>query len=524
MNTFDSVISKVIPNSYQVEQRGNAFLFEVPLTDLTGLCRKLYVDQALQLKTITATDQRKEGKGFKIYYVFGVPEEHVFIVPVITIQDGESFPSITSVIHEATWYERKIHSFFGLVANGHPLLTPLILHENWPESVHPLRKEFDWKERPAEAHGTYEFQQVEGEGIYEIPVGPVHAGIIEPGHFRFSVAGEEIVLLEPKLGYKHKGTEKLFEQMTPEEGIRLAERISGDMSFSHSLAYCQAIEQMAGIEVSNRASMLRVIFSELERLANHLNDIGFIMLDTGYSFGGSQCARLRERIMQLNERLTGSRFLRGVTAFGGVGCDMNAQNQEYLLKEVKAIELDFSEIVDIANESTSVLNRLTGTGTIDRQIAIDHGAIGIAGRAVGIRHDARKEYPYAGYAKLSFEMAIENEGDVKARWMVRIKEVFMAVSLIEQACAFMPKSGKLQAEGGIMLPKEAMSIGVTEGWRGDIVYVVMTDTDGRFARVDVRDPSFLNWTILGHAGKGNIVPDFPLINKSFNLSYSGYDL
>jgi Ni,Fe-hydrogenase III large subunit/NADH:ubiquinone oxidoreductase subunit C len=524
MSTLDSLISRYIPESYPVEQKGNILLVDVDVSNLVEYCGHLYADCALPLKTITATDERKDGKGFRILYVFGIPGENVFIIPFVTLQEGETFPSVVSVIHEASGYERKIHSFFGLRAEGRPALSQMILHDNWPQTVYPLRKDFDWNERPSEAKGVYEFQKVEGEGVYEIPVGPIHAGVIEPGHFRFSVAGEEIVLLEARLGYKHKGIEKLFEQRSPEEGIRLAERVSGDTSFTHALAYCQAVERMAGIDVAERAACIRVVFSELERLANHLNDIGFVMLDTGFSFGGSQCSRLRERIMQLNESLSGDRFLRGLIAFGGVKKDLNAKHQEHLLEELKSIKEDFSKIIEVAYESTSLLNRLDRTGRLDHQIALDHGVTGIAGRAAGIEHDARKEYPYAVYGKLKFEMALETDSDVEARWNVRIKEVYTSMALIEQVCDSMKKAGKLQAEQKVVLPKHGIAIGIAEGWRGDIVYTLLTDSDGNYLRVDVRDPSFPNWHAVGHAVKGNIVPDFPLINKSFNLSYSGYDL
>jgi NADH:ubiquinone oxidoreductase subunit C len=260
MNTNKTLIDRFALEAYRAEQKGNVVLLEVPCSDIVELCRRLHDDHALSLKTMFAVDMRKEREVFRIVYLFGIPGESEFIAPTIFVRDGESFPSITSTIHEASGYERKIHSFFGLVAEGHPALAQMILHENWPQGSYPLRKDFDWNDRPAEAKGKYEFQKVEGEGIYEIPVGPVHAGIIEPGHFRFSVAGEEIILLEPRLGYKHKGTEKLFERCTAEEGIRLAERVSGDMSFTHALAYCQAVECLAGINVSERASYARDFF------------------------------------------------------------------------------------------------------------------------------------------------------------------------------------------------------------------------------------------------------------------------
>jgi Ni,Fe-hydrogenase III large subunit len=359
--------------------------------------------------------------------------------------------------------------------------------------------------------------------MYEIPVGPVHAGIIEPGHFRFSVAGEEIILLESKLGYKHKGIEKLFEILPLAEKLKLSERISGDMSFTHSLAFCQTVEKLADISVSERAQYLRVIYSELERLANHFNDFGFIMSDTGYSFGGSHGCRLREMIMQWNERLTGSRFLRGVNALGGVTQDISPEIKVKLISDLKKIKDDFAEVVAIAQNSSSVYNRLKGTGKLDRQIAEDHGAIGVAGRAVGIAADARIDFPYAAYAKLNFEMALETEGDVKARLDVRIKEIYSSIAIILEALERIP-DGNIFLEKVIELKKNSYAVSLAEGWRGEIVYFMATDTEGKINRVEVRDPSIPNWKVLGHAGKGNVVPDFPLINKSFNLSYSGNDL
>jgi Ni,Fe-hydrogenase III large subunit len=338
------------------------------------------------------------------------------------------------------------------------------------------------------------------------------------------MAGEEIILLEPKLGYKHKGAEKLFETLPMDDKLRLSERISGDTSYTHSLAFCQAVEKLADIKIPERAEYLRVIFSELERLANHFNDIGFIMLDTGYSFGGSNGARLREMIMQWHEQLTGSRYLRGVNAIGGVTKDISPEAAKKMLTDLQAIQKDFSEVVEIAEDSSSVLNRLQSTGKLEQQVAIDHGVMGVAGRAVGLVHDARIEYPYAAYGKIPFEIPLEAEGDVRARFYIRVKEVYSSVSIIEKALNDLPAGNKLQADSAIKLKKNSIAISAVEGWRGEIIYLIMTDAEGNITRVDVRDPSFVNWTVVGHSGKGNIVPDFPLINKSFNLSYSGNDL
>ncbi len=510
-----------VPARYTPETDGSITTFIVPAADIVDVCTQLYANDVLELKTITAVDERKEHGCFKIYYVFGVPREHTFIVPYIALDRTEAFPSLTRRMHEAALYERKIHTFFGLTPEGHPDLRPFLLHENWPAGVYPLRKDANVHAVPI-VKGSYAFARVGGEGVYEIPVGPVHAGIIEPGHFRFSVLGEEILLLEPRLGYKHKGIEKLFEQLPLSETVRLSERVSGDTSFTHALAFCQALESLAHVHVPERAAYLRVIFSELERIANHLNDIGFIAQDTGYGFGGASGMRLREQIMLWNERLTGSRFLRGVTVPGGVTSHVGAQDAALLRADLRNIKKDFDEVIAITLDNSTVKNRLEDTGTLALDIARDHGCIGVAGRAVGLMHDARIDYPYAAYRACAFEMALERSGDVEARLKVRVKEVRTSMSIIEDMLGALPE-GEI-ASALPALAKNRLGIGIAEGWRGDIVYFVATDSKGTISRVDVRDASFLNWPALAVAGKGNVVPDFPLINKSFNLSYAGNDL
>lgn len=508
---------------YRAKQDGNTYQYPVPEAEIVGVVKMLYNEPTLELKTMFAQDLGGS-QGFRVYYVFGVPKENVFLVPYIHIAN-EEFPSLARTIHETNGYERKIHSMMGLTPVGHPDLRPFILHENWPKTVFPLRKNFAFSKRPPEANGRYDFHVVRGEGIYEIPVGPVHAGIIEPGSFRFSVAGEEILLLEPKLGYKHRGVEKLFETLDVADMVRLSERVSGDTGFTHSLAFCQAIEQLAGISIPENARYLRVIYSELERLANHVSDIGFIMLDTGYSFGGSSCQRLREPLMQWNERLTGSRYFRGTCLVGGVTKKISKPVARNLTDFLELFIEDFREVVGIASESSSLFNRLEGTGTLTRQIALDHGVVGVAGRALGIPHDARKDYPYAGYTDLPVNLCLQEDGDVRSRLGVRVKEVYESVRLVKLAFSKLNDIGRCSTlNPPIRFKKNGLSIGVAEGWRGDIVYTVLTDENGNVTRVDVRDPSFLNWPPLALSGRGNVVPDFPLINKSFNLSYSGHDL
>lgn len=517
-------IQQYIPKDAVVEFFDNVAIFEVTAIELENIISDYC--QKFSLKMITASDERKENNCFRIWYIFAIPQENIFLIPFLRLDQTFNFPSLSPIIHEAWNYERKIKTFFGLNPVGHPDQQPIILHENWPADTYPLRKDFVFNTHPKFAHGDYKFQKVDGEGIYEIPVGPIHAGIIEPGHFRFSVAGELIVLLESRLGFTHKGSEKLFEVLTVENKIKLSEKISGDSSFSHSLAFCQALEKLSNVEVSKRAQYLRVIYAELERLANHFGDIGAIMTDAGFNFGGAQGGRLREIIMQINENLSGSRFLRDVNLIGGVTKDINENQKNKLITDMENIHKDFDEIITIAENSISLLNRLKSTGRISLKVADEHGVMGVAGRASGIANDTRVNHPYAAYQELMYnKIPNEKDGDVYARFMVRVKEVSISIKLIQTALQGMPLGPiNVSPLAKIKFKKSSLTLGLVEGWRGEIFYFVMTDARGNINRVALRDPSFINWTVLGHATTDNIIPDFPLINKSFNLSYSGNDL
>ncbi len=518
-------MEKYIPNGAQATQYGKVTTFGVSAADIIRVATDLQARHALTLKCITATDDRAAHDCFTLWYVFGAPKDRAYIMPYVQLKGTNTFPSLSTVIHSAWNFEKRIRSFFGLQPIGHPDSRPTILHENWPTGVFPLRKDFQWQTRPATAQGSYPFQVVEGEGIYEIPVGPIHAGIIEPGHFRFSVAGEEIVLLEPRLGFVHKGSEKLFEQLPLEAQVRLAEKISGDSSFSHALAFCQAVEQLGSTAVPERAKYLRVMYAELERLANHFGDIGAMMLDTGFNFGGSHGARLREVVMQLNARLTGSRFLRGTCVIGGVTKDISPDQRRQLVSDLQAIAEDFSQVIAVAEDSVSLFNRLKGTGVLTKAVAEEHGIVGVPARAAGIAFDTRTDFPYAAYAKLDLgDIPVEQAGDANARFQVRIAEAHAAIALIQQALRALPAGPIATPVDHVTLQKGAVAVSAVEGWRGEIVYFVQTDASGKITRVAPRDPSMLNWSALSHAGAGNIVPDFPLINKSFNLSYTGNDL
>lgn len=388
----------------------NVLVVSISASELERTASRLLKEQQMTLKTVVATDERGSiRKGFVIRYVFGASKESVFLVLELTVDSNlATFPSLVSVSQLFALYEQEIKSFFGLEPVGHPNPARIILHRHYPKDLYPLRKDFAWNTSfPLQTEDTItEVQGVEGEGVYQIPVGPVHAGIIEPGHFRFSVLGEEIIRFEAELGYVHKGTEKLFETLPLEKTLSLAEHISGDSSVHHTLAFAQAVESLTETVIPERAKLIRMVCAELERLANHFNDIGFIMLDTGFSFGGSHGARLRERIMQWNERISGNRFLRGMVVFGGVGRDIPTSLADALGDDLELLETDFQEVVSIAKHSDSLYNRLKETGRLDRQIADDYGVVGVGARALGKAMDARVDYPYA---ECSFQK-IRNRG------------------------------------------------------------------------------------------------------------------
>jgi Ni,Fe-hydrogenase III large subunit/Ni,Fe-hydrogenase III component G len=469
---------------------------------------------------MAATDRRADRAAFGVHYLFA-PERENWFVHATTMVGGDTptLKSLATFHYPASRFEREIADLFGIVAEGHPDPRPLVRHGFWPPDYFPLRKDAVPRDFTDDGR-SFPFTEVGGEGVYEIPVGPVHAGIIEPGHFRFSVVGETIIDMKSRLYFTHKGTEKLFEGRELAAGVDLAERISGDTTVGHALAFCQAVEAAAGVEVPERAKYVRVVLLELERLYNHVGDFGMIANDTGYAVAHSHCFRIRERLLRLNKRLTGSRLLRGGLVPGGVAVDIPTEPD--VPAEVTAALRDFDEIAELSLENTLVLDRLDGAGRLTKRTARDHGVLGYVARASGIDIDVRRDRPFAAYDRLAFQVPVFESGDVKARTLVRLHEARQAVELIRQAVDQMP-AGSLRASVPT-LPAFAPAFAVVEGWRGTIIHWVMGDAHGRLGRVKVMDPSFLNWRALSYALLKNIVPDFPLCNKSFNQSYSGNDL
>ncbi len=507
--------------------RGNELHGRLAPGGARQLAEHLHSETGAELALMVAEDRRAIDGGFAVHYLFAQRAANWFVHATQPVDPHHPVIDSLAVFHyPASRFEREIRDLFGIVPEGHPDPRPLVRHGFWPDDYHPLRK--DEAPRAFEDDGrTFPFGEVRGEGVYEIPVGPVHAGVIEPGHFRFSVVGETIIDMKSRLYFTHKGTEKLFEGRDPADGVALAERISGDTSVGHAVAYCQAVEAATGLEAPERAQYVRVVLLELERLYNHVGDVGAIANDTGFAVAQSHCLRIRERLMRLNKRVAGHRLLRGVVAPGGVHRDVPADLD--LPGEIDRLVADFAEVADIVRANTLVMDRLEGTGRLTTATARDHGVLGVVARASGLDIDARRDHPYAAYARLRFDVPVFTTGDVLARTLVRVEEIHQSAGLIRQAVEAMPHGPLAPARDTLDAALRSASgappaFGVVEGWRGLIVHWVRVDRNGRLERVKAFDPSFLNWRPLSYAVLNNIVPDFPLCNKSFNQSYSGNDL
>jgi Ni,Fe-hydrogenase III large subunit/Ni,Fe-hydrogenase III component G len=501
-------------------ERGNELHCRIARGAAQRLAALLRADFEAELALMAANDRSDKGL-FEVNYLFANDRENWFVHATKELsREDPTISSMATFYLPASRYEREIKDLFGIEAMGHPDPRPLVRHAFWPQNYFPLRKDAVPPDNFEDDGTPFPFKSVGGEGVYEIPVGPVHAGIIEPGHFRFSVIGETVIDLKIRLYFTHKGTEKLFEGRLPADGIELAERISGDTTIGHSLAYCQALESLAATEVPRRARYLRVVLLEMERLYNHISDFGAIANDTGFAIAQAHCSRLRERLFRLNKNLTGNRLLRGGIVPGGVGFDV--PDGFDLPGELYTILGDFNEIVDISLKNTILTDRLEGAGCLTKETAMDHGVLGYVARASGLDIDARRDHPFAAYGELDFAVPVFESGDVYARTMIRVKEASQSVGLIRQAIKRLAP-GPL-ASPLAQLPAFKPAFGIVEGWRGAIIQWVMVDDRGKMYRVKIKDPSFVNWPALSFALLKNIVPDFPLCNKSFNLSYSGNDL
>jgi Ni,Fe-hydrogenase III large subunit/Ni,Fe-hydrogenase III component G len=445
----------------------------------------------------------------------------VLVLTLPLTASDPNYPSIEQWFPSANRMQRAVTDLSG-VRSTDADTRPWLRHAAWPESFHPLIHTNTPPSPAVPVVDNYPFVPVEGDGVHEIPVGPVHAGTIEPGHFRFSVVGEKVLRLEERLGYAHKGIERRFTEFPLLSGQRLAARVSGDSAVAYSWAYCQALEGMAAAQLPPRASWLRALALELERLANHLGDIGAIANDAGFAFGLAQFSRLKEALLRTTEQALGQRYLMDLIVPGGTRVDLSSGARLLLIESTQSIAAEVKTLRAIYDEHAGLRDRFVGAGIVTPALATQLGLTGLAGRASGQAFDLRCDLPCDPYGDLAPKKIVRTEGDVAARVAVRFDEVTESNRLVQQILQELPIGPHHVT---ISIPNEdAFGIGMIEGWRGPTFLALEAGARGMIRRCHPHDPSWQNWPVIEHAIIDNIVPDFPLINKSFNLSYSGHDL
>lgn len=444
---------------------------------------------------------------------------------VVTEVEAER-PLSSIAAHEpaASWYEREVRDQYGIQFTGSPDARPLILHENWPAAFNAMTQSpADLpplsSAAPPSRMRDYRFLRVKGEGITEVPVGPVHAGIIEPGHFRFSVVGDTVLHLELRHFYTHKGTERLFQGCPILSGSMLAESVSGDNCFAHAVAYCQAIEAALHVPVPPRAMALRLLGLELERLVAHIGDVGALCNDVGFVVGVARGARLKEALLQASTQWMGTRYWRAIAAPGGMRKDVQANGTAEFLRVLDKTTAEFAELASIVLETPSVQNRFDAAGILKRHVARDLAVVGLVARASGVDMDVRRDHPCGWYSTVTLRIPVLHYGDVMARARVRIEEVAISAVLIRETLNSLPSGPICEA---FDFTARAQAYSAVESPRGELFYWVEAE-NGAITRCHIKSPSFQNWPALPFAVIGNIIADFPLVNKSFNLSYSGCD-
>jgi Ni,Fe-hydrogenase III large subunit/Ni,Fe-hydrogenase III component G len=437
---------------------------------------------------------------------------------VVASDVGESYPALTPDCPQAHWFEREIAEQWGVRPEGHPWLKPIRFHASYRTGHDAWRRKATDDLLPS----VTDFYQVDGEEVHEVAVGPVHAGVIEPGHFRFQCHGESVLHLEISLGYQHRGVERSTIGGPTPRTIHLMETLAGDTTAGHALAYCQAIEALAGATPSPRAEALRGIALELERLANHTGDLGALAGDVGYLPTASYCGRLRGDFLNMTALACGSRFGRGWVRPGGVGFDLDPARGTEMLDRLARTYKDVSGAVGLLWETPSVAARFEDTGIVSADTGEDLGMVGVAARACGIERDVRFEFPYGIYRFSHIPVSTWHTGDVFARAQVRWLEITRSATFIREQIEALP-AGTPRVDVGPLRP-DSLVVSLVEGWRGEICHVVTTDAQGRIGHYKVVDPSFHNWMGLAMALRDQQISDFPLCNKSFNLSYCGHDL
>jgi Ni,Fe-hydrogenase III large subunit/Ni,Fe-hydrogenase III component G len=508
-----------------VARRGvvpNSTRFVATAVERIAIEAKELLDDGFRLALVAAHDDLEE---IRVVYAFtkGPPDERVELV-VRLDPERPSLPSLAAVSFTASRFEREMRDLFGVELVDHPQPRRLVLHQHWPQGWYPMRAGAGAAPPMVENAGSYPFIPVEGPGVYEIPVGPVHAGLIEPGHFRFFVVGETILRMKARLWFVHKGIERLMEGKSVDEGMRIAERISGDTAVGHGLAFMMAVEEALGVEVTSGDRRTRAALLEMERLYNHVADLGALCNDVAFSIAHAHAMTTRERLLRLNEEVTGHRLLRGGIVLGGTNVRRLPARAE-----LDSVEREVADLVAMVRSNALVIDRFAGTAVLAHEDAVDMDTLGVVARASGRTIDARVAHPFTPMPE-GFTVAAREDGDVLARFDVRVDEVGTSLDCLRAWIGAEPTVDPRQARYDDVtpvagpVPTRRSGLGIVEAWRGALVHRVELDGDELLTRVKVVDPSFFNWPALPISLADTIIPDFPLANKSFNLSYAGNDL
>jgi len=486
---------------------------------LLTACRVSW-EQGGQLVALWGCDERDRDRGFSLNVVLQDADGLTLLEH--TLPSAEStYPDLAVVFPAANRMQRAAFDLLGVASEAEDQ-RPWAWQASWPIDRYPLRRDFEASPKWEPGQEEYAFVRVEGDGVHEIPVGPVHAGIIEPGHFRFQIVGEKVLRLEERLGFVHKGIEKRFEAMQAATGHRLAGRVSGDSTVAYAWAYAQALEAICAVTPPPRALWLRALALERERIANHLGDLGYLGNDGGFAFGLSQFSRLKEQVLRTNLAAFGHRLTMDFVMPGGAARDLAPEHAAAMRDECATLGREIDVLRGIYDEHDGLQDRFRTCGIVTPALAARLGLCGLAGRASGQARDLRCDFPLAPYEALAVRKAAADAGDVAARVAVRFDEVGESLRLVRAIVDALPDGEVVAA-----LPEPPAfrkGLGYVEGWRGPVLVALECGPAGTIRRCHPHDPSWSNWPVLEHAVIGNIVPDFPLINKSFNLSYSGHDL
>lgn len=508
---------------YTLSNTSAAPIDEIPVQEFKDFAGWLHTQTQDEARPSAFFAVPEEEDKFKLYAVLAKDKDASLIISSTYV--GKSYPSLTHAVPSLHLFERENYEQFGINPEGHPWLKPVRFEKEDGPDI-----------------GITEFFQVSGDDVHEVAVGPIHAGIIECGHFRFQCQGEIVMHLEISLGYHHRGIEKALNKPLHKLTLPLMEAMAGDTTIGHSWAYCSNIEALAGIEVTSRAKAIRMVALELERLANHTGDLGALAGDIGYLPTSSFCGRLRGDYLNMTAILCGNRFGRDLLTPGGTQFDLDEELCEELIKRLKATSKDTLGAADLLWKSNSVTARMLGRGILTPEAAKNLGLVGPAARASGLLRDVRFSHPLPGLSKYDIGIQTCKDGDVYCRAKVREKEIMESVAFIHRILTQLPEtelcaSPEEQSLGHtevtppdcfdinkLALKKNHMGISLIEGWRGEICHVAMTDEAGEICKYKVIDPSFHNWIGLALAMRLQQISDFPLCNKSFNLSYCGHDL